>query len=60
MQQGYDCTIERHGYELHLILKSEVEAICALPDPPGIWIRRKNRLIFPLKPIKKESPDTSL
>lgn len=49
MEQGYDCTIEQHGDELHFVLESEVAAICALPDPPGIWIRRQNRLIFPVK-----------
>ena len=59
MEPGYDCTIERHGNELHFVLKSEVEAICALPDPPGIWTRRKNRLIFSFEPIKKKSPDAS-
>lgn len=42
---GTDCIIQRHGDELHFIVETEAIAIRLMPDPPGIWTRRKNHII---------------
>ena len=54
MSPGFNCKIERHEDGLHFIMESELEAILALPDPPGYWSRRGNTLIFCLGQLLKK------